>query len=167
MRVLIPGGAGYVGSVLTPWLLAAGHKVTVYDKFWFGSGGLPDNGSLTVINADVRDRDAFAKACEGQEAVIYLAGITSNDLCVREPELAESVNIKATIYAPEIAKAAGVKRYIYASSVAGYAGGDTPAKETQALGHPTPYALGKLCGEGALSGFTNSVIVPATRPENE
>ena len=150
MNVLIPGGAGYVGAVLVPHLRDAGHRVTVYD--------LPDG--------DVRDADAFRRACDGQDAVIYLASISNNDQCVREPELAESVNIKAMFHVPEIARDAGVKRFIYASSVAGYGvgrpdgnGGYLPSKETQGLCTPTPYALGKLCGEGALSGHTNYVVV--------
>ena len=78
---------------------------------------------------------------------------------MREPELAESVNIKAMFHVPEIARDAGVKRFIYASSVAGYPATDEPCKETVGLRHPTPYALGKLCGEGALSGHTNYAVV--------
>ncbi len=137
MNVLVPGGAGYVGSVLVPHLLQAGHRVTVYD---------------VAARGDVRDAAEFRRACEGQEAVIYLASISNNDTCVREPANAYAVNIDAMLAIPRIASAAGVKRFIYASSVAGYPAGDEPCKETVALGYPTPYALGKMCAEGSIRG---------------
>lgn len=157
MNVLIPGGAGYVGSVLVPHLREVGHRVTVYDIA---------NGS-----GDVRDADAFRRACDGQEAVIFLASISNNDQCLREPELAESVNIKAMFDVPRIASAAGVKRFIYASSVAGYPAIDEPCKETVMLGHPTPYALGKICAEGSIRGqfdgwtFVRSASVCGDSPQ--
>ena len=128
MNVLVPGGCGYIGAVLVPWLLAAGHKVTVYDAMWFGRGHLPaDNGKLTVIKADVRDAKAFRNACANQEAIIYLASLSNNDMCEKEPDLAYAVNIEAMFEIPRIATDAGVKRFIYASSVAGYG-----------LGRPNP-----------------------------
>ena len=151
MNVLVPGGCGYVGAVLVPWLLAAGHKVTVFDAMWFGRGHLPaDNGKLTVIKADVRDAKAFRNACANQESIIYLASLSNNDMCEKEPDLAYAVNIEAMFDIPRIAADAGVKRFIYASSVAGYSSSDTPSKESAVLWTPTPYAAGKACAEGSL-----------------
>jgi nucleoside-diphosphate-sugar epimerase len=108
MRCLVPGGCGYIGAMLVGWLLVDGHHVTVYDTQWFGTGHLPDNPNLTVIKGDVRDRLAFGKACRDQEAVIYLASISNNDLCVREPALAFEVNYLAFLPAVRAARLAGV-----------------------------------------------------------
>ena len=64
-HVLVTGGAGYVGCVLTPKLLAAGYRVTVYDLMLFGSAGLPRHPNLTVIEGDLRDTRTFASALSG------------------------------------------------------------------------------------------------------
>lgn len=160
MNVLVPGGAGYIGAVLCPWLLTRGHIVTVYDTFWFGPASLPeDNKHLRVIKADVRDTDAFAEACRGQDAVIYLASISNNDLCAKEPDLSHSVNIEAMLSVPKIARETGVKRFIYASSVAGYPASDDPAKETVQIGYQTPYADGKMWAEWSTRNQSDYAIV--------
>ena len=76
-KVLITGGAGYVGHVLTPRLLAAGYEVTVYDKLFFGCR-LPNSPNLRVVEGDIRDRARLKPLFAGQDAVLHLACI-SND----------------------------------------------------------------------------------------
>ena len=76
-KVLITGGAGYVGHVLTPRLLAAGHEVTVYDSLFFGCR-VPNDLKLRVVRGDIRDTTRLAALFEGQDAVLHLACI-SND----------------------------------------------------------------------------------------
>ena len=76
-RVLVTGGAGYVGHVLVPRLLGEGYNVTVYDKLFFGCR-LPNSPNLRVIQGDVRDVAKVTEALEGQDAVLHLACI-SND----------------------------------------------------------------------------------------
>ena len=76
-NVLITGGAGYVGHVLTPRLLSEGYNVTVYDQLFFGCR-LPNHANLRVIKGDIRDSEKVAEALEGQDAVLHLACI-SND----------------------------------------------------------------------------------------
>lgn len=140
----MPGGCGYIGAMLVPWLIAAGHRVTVYDAHWFGRGHLsPEYSRLTVIKGDVRHSDLFAAACEGKDAVIYLASLSNNAMCEREPLLSDDVNIHSYPPAIRVAKDAGVKRFIYASSVAAYGSSDTDAKETQPLAPSTLYAHAK------------------------
>ena len=150
MKILIPGGAGYIGSWIVPHLLAEGHHVTVLDTMYFGDGALPDNGHLSVLRSDVRDQDKFAEACEGQDVIIYLAGITNNTMCERAPELAQSINIDAI--GPCILKSrlAGIKRFIYASSVAVYGSSEEDAKEDAPLEPTTLYANGKKAAEEIL-----------------
>lgn len=144
MNVLVPGGCGYVGSMLVPDLLADGHKVTVYDVMWFGSGYLPeDNANLKVIKGDVRDTKAFAKACKKKDAIIYLASLSSNDVCTRNKGLADSVNVEPIASVLAAARAGGVERFIYASSVAAYGSSDADAREHEPLKPTTPYAEAK------------------------
>ena len=76
-NVLVTGGAGYVGHVLVPRLLAAGHNVTVYDTLYFGAR-LPNDPELSVVQGDIRDTAKLAEALKGQDAVLHLACI-SND----------------------------------------------------------------------------------------
>ena len=146
MKVLIPGGSGYVGAALVPHLLQAGHQVTVYDT------APSEIVGQKFIKGDVTGRAEFAGACEGQDAVIYLASISNNDRCVAEPQLAKEVNIEAMLDVPRIAKACNVKRFIYASSVAGYRSADKPAKESEPILATTPYARGKVWGEQLTRG---------------
>lgn len=134
-------------------LLAAGHKVTVYDVMYFGNGHLPDNDSCTLIRADIRDKDKFRAACEGQDAVIYLAGITNNTMCERAQELHQAVNIIAFEPCVRIAKQEGVKRFIFASSVAVYGSSDDDATEDSPIEPTTLYASAKAICEELLWGF--------------
>ena len=151
MRILCAGGASYIGAWMIPHLLAAGHKVTVYDTLMFGDGFLPrDNGNLKIVKADVRDQAAWRAVCEGQEAVIYLASISRELLCQQNPELAHAVNVEC--FRPDviIAKHAGVKRFIYASSVAIYGSSEIPSSEDSPIKPTTIYGEGKAECEKAL-----------------
>lgn len=147
MKILVPGGCGYVGAMLVPWLLADEHRVTVLDTQWFGHGHPCDNESLRVIKGDVRDTRNFRDACVGQDAVIYLASLSNNAMCEREPHLADAVNRDSVPSALFSARIAGVKRFIYASSVAAYGSSNADAKETEPLAPTTPYATAKEYGE--------------------
>ena len=160
MKILISGGASYIGSWLVPQLLAEGHEVTVYDTLMFGNGFLPmGNGNLKVIKADVRDSMSWASVCEGHETVIYLASISRELLCQQQPELAQSINVDCFEPDVEIARHKGVKRFIYASSVAVYGSSETPVKEDAPLAPTTIYGIGKQKCEAVLwkyqrEGFT-------------
>ena len=77
-KVLVSGGAGYVGCVLVPKLLDAGYQVRVYDLMLYGDDGLPSHDSLEVIKGDIRDIESFSSAMQGMDAIIHLACI-SND----------------------------------------------------------------------------------------
>ena len=130
--------------MLVPWLLGAGHKVTVYDAMWFGRGFLPaDNGNLTVVKGDVRYQQLFRQACKGKDAVIYLAGLTKDAMCIAEPLLHDDVNRAAFPNVLQIAKEEGVRRFIFASSVAAYGSSDDDATEEEALEPTTLYGQAK------------------------
>ncbi len=164
MKVLIPGGASYIGAWLVPQLLANGHVVTVYDHMLFGKGCLPDNDNCKVIKADVRHLDAWTKACEGQEAVIYLASISRELMCQNNEKLAHEVNVES--FRPNVlaAKMAGVKRFIYSSSVAVYGSSDHEMTEEEPIAPTTIYGRGKAACEEILADYqSDSFCCTVTR----
>lgn len=126
-RVLVTGGAGYVGSVLTPKLLDAGHEVVVFDIQYFGDDTLPkQNPKLTSIKGDLRDTAAFARAVAGCDAVIHLACISNDPSFILDPGLSKSINFDCFEPMVVAAKEAGVKRFVYASTSSVYGVSDAP-----------------------------------------
>lgn len=97
-RVLVTGGAGYIGSVLVPELLRHGHEVTVIDNFMYGQHSLLDcchDPRLTIVRGDARDESLIAKHVSGADAVIPLACLTGAPICDRHPREAASTNLEA------------------------------------------------------------------------
>ena len=120
-KVLITGGAGYVGSRLVPQLLELGHEVTVYDILYFGRDFLPvDHTKLKVVGGDLRDIEKLSTNLQGIEMVIHLACISNDASFELDESLSESVNYDAFEPMVIAAKRAGVKRFIYASTSSVY-----------------------------------------------
>ena len=90
--ILVTGGAGYVGCVLVPKLLAAGYRVIVYDVLLFGSDGLSAYPNVRVIKGDLRDTASFRAAVEGVDAVIHLACISNDPSFELDPELSKKLD---------------------------------------------------------------------------
>ena len=125
--VLITGGGGYVGSALVPLLLGRGHKVVVYDTFFFGDEFMPkDHPGLTLVKADIRDSGDFAAACAGVDAVIHLACISNDPSFALDEGLSTSINLDCFEPMVVAAKGAGVKRFIYASTSSVYGVSEAP-----------------------------------------
>lgn len=118
-NVLITGGAGYVGTLLTPQLLAAGYNVTVYDILYYGCE-LTAQPRLKIIEADIRDIDRFRDACAGMEAVIHLACISNDPSFELDERLSTSINYDCFEPLVIAAKEQGVRRFIYASTSSVY-----------------------------------------------
>ena len=126
-NVLVTGGAGYIGSLLTPQLLDLGYRVTVYDIMYFGDHFLPKNHpNLTVVEGDIRDTSKLAAALKGIDAVVNMACISNDASFELDENLSTSVNLDAFEPMVKAAKAAGVKRFIYASSSSVYGVSDQP-----------------------------------------
>lgn len=99
MKVLVTGGAGYIGTSLIPQLLEAGHHVRVFDNLMFGGDqllGFFQHPNFDFIKGDIRDRDEVAAAVKGQDAIIHLAAIVGYPACRKDPVLAEEVNVLGT-----------------------------------------------------------------------
>jgi nucleoside-diphosphate-sugar epimerase len=97
MHILVTGGAGYIGSVLVPLLLADGHQVTVLDNFMYNQVSLLDccrDKKLTIIRGDVRDRELLSEWVPRVDAILPLACLTGAPLCNREPQTAKAVNFE-------------------------------------------------------------------------
>ena len=126
-KILVTGGAGYVGSLLIPQLLDEGYEVSVYDIMYFGSDFLPEeNPKLTLIQGDIRDAAKLEKALQGIDAVIHLACISNDASFELNENLSTSINLDAFEPMVIAAKKAGVKRFIYASSSSVYGVSESP-----------------------------------------
>ncbi len=169
MNVLVTGGAGYVGAVLVPKLLAAGHAVTVLDLYLYGddvlsaSAGNPD---LKEVKGDIRDRAVVKSCMAGQDAVIHLACISNDPSYELDPDLGRSINFDAFKLLVEEARAAGVKRFIYASSSSVYGvKGEAEVTEDLPLEPLTDYSKYKaLCEEVLLDASTDDFVCTIIRP---
>jgi nucleoside-diphosphate-sugar epimerase len=166
-NVLVTGGAGYVGHVLTPRLLGEGYRVTVYDALYFGCR-LPNNPKLRVVRGDIRDSAKLADALAGQDAVLHLACISNDASFELDEKLSETINYDCFEPMVIAAKAAGVKRFVYCSSSSVYGVSDFPdVTEDHPLVPLTLYNKFKGMCEPILlrhksDDFTCAVIRPAT-----
>jgi nucleoside-diphosphate-sugar epimerase len=168
-NVLITGGAGYVGSLLTPQLLDDGYRVFIFDTMYFGDDFLPKNNpDLTLIQGDIRETSKLRTAFEGIDTVISLACISNDASFELDEELSTSINLDAFAPMVSAAKDAGVKRFIYASSSSVYGVSDAPeVAEDHPLVPLTLYNKYKGMCEPMLfscmsDNFTCVTIRPAT-----
>jgi nucleoside-diphosphate-sugar epimerase len=167
-KILITGGAGYVGAVLTPYLLSKGHKITIIDLMIYGEEVLTKNPNLRVIKGDIRDTHLLEKELSNHEVVIHLACISNDPSFELNPKLGKSINLDAFTPLVEIAKKKLVKRFIYASTSSVYGiKKEKDVDETMTLEPLTDYSKYKVDCEVILKkyvseSFTPIVIRPAT-----
>ena len=165
--ILVTGGAGYVGSVAVPKLLAAGHRVNVLDLYLYGDV-LPAHPNLRQINGDIRDAAVVDDAMDGCDTVIHLACISNDPSFELDPELGKSINLDAFPPLLQSAKAHGVNRFIYASTSSVYGVKDVPdVTEDLPLEPLTDYSRFKadceeILDEAREPGFTAITLRPAT-----
>lgn len=123
MRVVVTGGAGYIGSTLVPMLLDGGHEVRVVDSFLYGEGWLDavvGRTGFSLVRADIRDGTAVLRALEGMDAAVHLAAIVGDPACARWPQLAREVNLDASLGLAAAGRRVGVRRFIFASTCSNY-----------------------------------------------
>jgi len=157
MKLLVAGGAGYLGSVLIPKLLDRGYKVDVVDLFWFGNH-LPRQ--VGILNKDIFHLSV--EDLETYDQVIFLAGLSNDPMAEFSPSKNFIFNAAAPAYLAYTAKNAKVKRYIYASSCSVYGYTENELfDESRPVTSNYPYGISKLQGEQAamqLSDGNFSVI---------
>ena len=171
MKVFIPGGGGYVGSLLTPFLLEKGYFVTVYDLFLYGLhvfDSIKHHPRLRLIQGDIRDFTKVEEALKGSHAVIHLACISNDPSFELNPDLGRSINLDAFEPFVQICKRQQIERFIYASSSSVY--GVQEGKEvveTVDLKPLTDYSKFKAACEDILLRYQDEeficcVLRPAT-----
>jgi len=167
-KILITGGAGYVGAVLTPYLLSKGYQVTVVDLMIYGKDVLKNHPNLRIIEGDIRNNDLLKKVLPNHEIVIHLACISNDPSFELNPKLGKSINLDAFTPLVEIAKKNSVERFIYASTSSVYGiKKEKDVDEQMSLEPLTDYSKYKVECEVILKkyiseNFTPIVIRPAT-----
>lgn len=161
-EVLITGGAGYFGSVLTNRLVEKGYFVTVLDLAMFGAEGLLthlEKRNFEFIKGDIRDRKLLQRILKNKfDSILHLAALVGEPACEGNPRLAKDINTRATILIAKLAKEAGVKRFVFVSSSSNY-GVSKPnelADENSPLNPLTLYAKTKVEAEKGLLPLSNS-----------
>jgi nucleoside-diphosphate-sugar epimerase len=165
-KILITGGAGYVGSHLVPILLSKGHKVTVIDLFIYGNDVLDEHENLKCIKGDIRDTELLKKTINGNDIVIHLACISNDPSFELNPLLGKSINLDAFDPLVKISKSSGVEKFIYASSSSVYGVKDViDVDETMSLEPLTDYSKFKAECEDILKSYSsNDFITTTIRP---
>ena len=119
-KILITGGAGYVGSLLTLRLSELGHKVIIYDTCYFGKDHIKQNENLKLIIGDIRDKNKYESAVDGCDIVIHLACISNDPSYALNEKLSKTINYDCFEDLVKISKKKGVKLFIFASSSSVY-----------------------------------------------
>lgn len=147
MKLLVAGGAGYLGSVLIPKLLDRGYKVDVVDLFWFGNHLPPNAGVLSKDIFQLTEEDL-----QPYDQVIFLAGLSNDPMAEYSPHKNFIFNAAAPAYLAYMSKIAKVKRFIYASSCSVYGYTENELfDESRPVGSMYPYGISKLQGEQAAT----------------
>lgn len=163
MKVLLSGHLGYIGTVMAPMLVQAGHEVVGIDSDLYRRCTFAEAGQILDLPAIHKDtRDITAADVEGFDAVIHLAALSNDPLSNLNPDLTYAINHRASVKFAQLAKAAGVKRFLFASSCSNYGKteGDQMIDETGKLAPVSAYGESKVFGERDIAPLADENFVP-------
>ena len=166
--IFITGGAGYVGAVLVPRLLAEGYQVTVLDLMIYGDDAFPPHQNLRIVKGDIRDQQLLKSIIPGHDVVIHLACISNDPSFELNPTLGRSINLDAFSPLVAVSKSVGVRRFVYASSSSVYGIKEEPnVHEGMSLEPLTDYSrfkadCEKILSDNQTTDFVGVTIRPAT-----
>ncbi len=151
-KILITGGAGFIGSNLVEHFLGKNHHVVVLDNFATGHRHNivqhADNPNFTLIEGDIRNNEDCQKAVEGVDYVLHQAALGSVPRSIKDPQTSNEVNVTGFLNMLVAARDAGVKRFIYAASSSTYGDSESLPKVEDVIGKPlSPYAITKYVNE--------------------
>ena len=161
MKVLLTGADGYIGAIMGPKLVEAGHDVTGIDTGYYRRGWLFDDAKVhpRVVSKDLRRIEAAD--LEGFDAVVHLSELSNDPIGENDPGLTMEINHQGSVALAKKARAAGVKRFVYASSCSTYgAGGDEMRTEESELAPQTAYAKCKILVERDVRALMDETFAP-------
>jgi len=162
-KVLVIGGAGYIGSALLPKLLEKGYQVRLVDLLLYGTEPIEkflNHPQLEVMQADFRQIDKIVEAMRDVEAVIHLGGIVGDPASALDEELTTEINLIATRMIAEVAKGSGVGHFIFASTCSVYGASDQMLDERSELNPVSLYARCKIASEKVLLQMADEHFAP-------
>ena len=162
-KILITGGAGYLGSVLTPYLLSKGYQITVIDLMIYGEEVLKKHRNLKIVKGDIRDVNLLNEVIPNHDIIIHLACISNDPSFELNPTLGKSINLDAFEPLVKIAKNNAVKKFIYASTSSVYGiKNERDVHESMVLEPLTDYSKYKVQCEIILNKYISENFTPVT-----